>query len=304
MGIDDRDYSRDEYGSSGYGGGYAPGGYSPGGSARGGQFSMVTTLLIANVVVFVVALIVNSPDGNPILKLLALQSGDLVRPWRWFAFLTYGFCHDLSSIRHILFNMMGLFFLGRAVEARLGRYEFLYFYLASIIFSGLVASLHLELAGTLFRLVGASGAVVAVVLLFVLWNPKATLLIWFVVPVPAWLVGVLLVGQNLYGAFADEQTPGAAMTAFDAHLAGLAFAAAYFLWRWNLTSFVARLGKWKPLQWFARPALRVHRPDISDDREADRILQKLHERGESSLTARERNILEAYSRRLRRERGS
>jgi hypothetical protein len=53
--------------------------------------------------------------------------------------------------------------------------------------------------------------------------------------------------------------------------------------------------------------LRVHDPDAVDDtldKEADRILEKVHRTGEQSLSGRERRILEKYSRRMREKRGS
>ncbi len=48
----------------------------------------------------------------------------------WWQFLTYGFVHDISGITHLLFNMVGLYVFGRDVELRMGRMEFLRFYLA------------------------------------------------------------------------------------------------------------------------------------------------------------------------------
>ncbi len=76
---------------------------------------------------------------------------------------------------HILFNMLQLFFLGREVEARYGTREFYFLYLTMIILGGIVHSL--VNLGQSFLLVGASGAVCGIVLLFVLNNPFATLVL-------------------------------------------------------------------------------------------------------------------------------
>ena len=46
-------------------------------------------------------------------------------------------------------------------------------------------------------LLGASGAVTAIVLLFVFHYPTRTILLMFVLPVPAWVMGVLIIGGNL-----------------------------------------------------------------------------------------------------------
>ena len=147
------------------------------------------------------------------------------------------------------------------------------------------------------------GAVTAVVMMFIFCFPKATLYLNFLIPVPAWLVGVLLVGGDVWGAI-----QGRGNTAFDVHLAGAGFAALYFAMRWNLTQSWDRLTG----GWSFRPRLRVHHPDgravgwgdgprQNLDDEADRVLEKLHQEGEASLNARERNILEAYSRRMRQK---
>jgi hypothetical protein len=57
----------------------------------------------------------------------------------------------------------------------------------------------------------------------------------------------------------------------------------------------------------SRPRLRVLDPGEDKryhdlDEQADRILAKLHREGEGSLTAKERRLLEAYSRRVRQKR--
>jgi hypothetical protein len=66
-----------------------------------------------------------------------------------------------------------------------------------------------------------------------------------------------------------------------------------------------------PLAWlgsvkkfFRRPKLKIHAPEPTYDNldaEADRVLEKLHQEGEASLTPRERRVLEDYSRRMRQK---
>ena len=53
-----------------------------------------------------------------------------------------------------------------------------------------------------------------------------------------------------------------------------------------------------------KPKLRVHDPDeqySGSDAEGDALLEKVNQRGIDSLTAREKKILEAYSRRMRQK---
>ena len=141
-------------------------------------------------------------------------------------------------------------------------------------------------------LLGASGAVICVEMLFVLNFPKETVYL-FVFPVPAWVLGVFLVLSNLV----SQPSTGVAV---DVHVVGILFAFAYFFLGWNF-------GFLNDVQGTIRrnrrklfgPKLRVHQDGVSDSLEADRILQKIHEQGKDSLTSKERKFMEKYSRSVR-----
>ena len=77
-----------------------------------------------------------SPNFS-INSLFALQ-GDLpehlLNVWK---LVSYGFAHDARTPWHLAFNMLALFFFGRAVEQILGRVEFYRFYFVSVVIAGL-----------------------------------------------------------------------------------------------------------------------------------------------------------------------
>jgi hypothetical protein len=210
------------------------------------------------------------------------------------------------------------------VEDWLGRWEFLRFYLAAIVVGSVVHAARVCLFvdpqwWSYSTVVGASGAVTAVVILFVCKFPQVKLLLFFAIPVPAWLVGVIVIGQDMLGHGGVQLNPfgstqAATQVAYDVHLAGAAFAAIYFFSGLNFGRLLP--GGWgslveraaRPLR--SRPNLRVHTPATDDmddnsyrdlDEEADRILAKVGSQGESSLTAAERRVLEDYSRRMRQK---
>ncbi|MGH7135357.1 MAG: rhomboid family intramembrane serine protease, partial [Pirellulales bacterium] len=144
---------------------------------------------------------------------------------------------------------------------------------------------------------GASGAVVGVTILFVLHYPMRMIYIWGVLPVRAWVLGSLCIVQNVLGLGVSKDS-----VAYEAHLAGAAFAYIYYATGWNLGRWWPRrfsLGSLKP-----RPKLRVHEPEheesLSD--QVDRILEKISREGEASLTAQERRTLEDASRRYQQRR--
>jgi hypothetical protein len=203
--------------------------------------------------------------------------------------------------------MFALWMFGRDIEAIYGGKEFLKLYLMLL----LAGSVGWAIANRFFMgtpldmpCVGASAAVTGVVLLYIFYYPHRTLLLFFVLPVPAWLVGVGMILYDVWGAVAVG-----GHVAHGAHLAGAALAYAYYHWRWNFSALWDRLTQ--PLQRLGRPRLRVHQPPSGPSAdeaklsgEVDRILEKIHREGEASLTRKERQILEDASRQYQQRRDS
>jgi membrane associated rhomboid family serine protease len=272
--------------------------------------SVLIAIIVVNVLVFVADFLIGSSrQDRPLAQLLMLSADNLGQPLQWYRIVTNGFVH--GDVWHIAFNMLGLYFLGQVVESRYGRGEFLRFYLVSLIFCSLVwlirqrLTLPTELLPG-FRLMGASGAVTAVTMLFVFNYPNVTLRIWGVLPVPAWIVGMFIVVYNLFGNSGTLDESGKSMIAYDVHLAGAAFAALYFYGKLNFGAIGNLWGSIVSMR--NRPKLKVHRPESQDaipakvQAEADRILDKIHREGQESLTSKERQVLEEYSRAVRKQR--
>ena len=298
MGLYDRDYGRNER--------------TPWDRVENPR-SFTITLLVINCVVFFADMILELG----LEEWFSVKSQSLAFPWYWWQLLTYGFLHDTEGIRHILFNMIGLFCFGRAIEQRLGRMEFLRFYLLAIVAGGVIGSVTYLIQGALVGdplqvtgyTVGASGGVIAIAILFACFYPNQEILLMFVLPVKAWVVAVAFVLFDIAGAIGAATGVGPeSSTAFTVHLAGAGFALAYYFRRWNLKwlnfAGVSDIPR-RLRQRSRRMKLKLHDPDRKMEQEAaeaDRILGKIHESGESSLTASERKTLERYSRRQREKR--
>ncbi len=279
MGLYDRDYVRDDDSDSGYSGGRA------GEPARVIQLIFITAIVYLGDWLFF---------NQQLKQHLSLQSDLLRHPWDAYQLLTYGFMHSAVDIRHILFNMLGLFFFGRNVEQQIGRREFTRFYLAAIVFSGLAWLGAKLLMGQSGSLLGASGGVSAVVILFALYFPQARVSLFGIIPMPAWGLAVLFVGMDLLGAMGGQRNGDP--VAYEAHLAGAAFAYLYFSRRWSFANL--SLGKLTRRWSLRRPKLKLFKNDTPDDlaEQVDRILQKMSEQGADSLTRGERKTLEQASR--------
>jgi membrane associated rhomboid family serine protease len=97
---------------------------------------VVKNLLIINVVVFIMQMFLSEFNITELLSMHKLGS-DNFRPYQLF---TYMFAH--GGITHILFNMLGLAFLGPLLEQFWGPKRFLTFYLvtgigAGVLFAGI-----------------------------------------------------------------------------------------------------------------------------------------------------------------------
>ena len=269
--------------------------------------TVVGTLIAINVAVWIVDQFTVTADGRYLLSdFFAAKPETLIHPWMWWQFLTAGFTHAPARIGpgvwHIAGNMLVLFMLGRAVEDRYGPREFLRIYLVTLVFANVAWCLITALTfGPNATIYGASGAIAGIVVLFAFNFPNVTILFFFVLPMPAWVFGALVVLLDIYRA-----VRGGSEVAYVAHLAGAGFAALYYLRGWNLTRLTAGLPSRFTSLFRRKPRLRVRsaddeppHPDFSA--EVDRILEKIYREGEASLTPKERQTLEKASREYQRK---
>ena len=163
---------------------------------------------------------------NSTLKVyLAMNVYYVVVGKMYWQFLTYMFVHQ--GISHILVNMLGLFFFGIGVERAIGSKEFLLFYFVTGIFSGVLSFFLYYLTGN-YRvfLLGASGAVYAVLFAYAVCYPRSMIFIWGILPVPAPILVLIYALIEVFSGFA-----GTSNVAHFTHLFGFLFAALYFIIR-------------------------------------------------------------------------
>lgn len=138
--------------------------------------------------------------------------------------LTHGFVH--ADWMHLLFNMITLYFFGRAVETVFGQLAgpgmFVLFYLSAIVVAILPSYLrHRRDSG--YVSLGASGAVSAVLFAFVLVDPWSWIIV-FVVPVPAVVYAIAYIG---YSYWMDKR--GGDNINHNAHLSGAIYGLLFML---------------------------------------------------------------------------
>jgi membrane associated rhomboid family serine protease len=306
MGIHSRDYIREEHEPSRFGG--------------DGTSSVCTKIIVVTVVVFVLQILTAvsrpvdpaDPFGqqyrtSQVDDWLALNVHSVAHGQIW-RLVTYAFCHNAFEAfpLHIVLNMLFLWMFGKTLEAMMGGREFLLFYLAAAVVSGL-AYLGLDLLlHTGASVVGASGAVMAVMMVFAMYFPRQQVYIFGILPVEVrWLVACYVIFEVFPVFKALAGIPTRDTVAHSAHLGGLAFGALYKMRQWRLSTF---LQDWKLPRFGrlfgARRKIRIYKPQAAErdedlDAKVDRVLEKISREGEASLTDREREILKTASQRYK-----
>jgi len=155
----------------------------------------------------------------------------ITRKWAW-TFVTYMFVH--GSMQHLFFNMLALFVFGIQLERAIGSREFLLFYFICGIFSGLCSfGAYMATGQYGVFLMGASGAIYALLLAYAVVFPRSIIYIWGLIPVPAPLLVLIYAIIEIF----SEVTGRNGGTAHLAHLFGFLGAILYFVIRMKINPF-------------------------------------------------------------------
>lgn len=137
-------------------------------------------------------------DRPRLLDRLILWPPAIDRHKQFDRLVTHGFIH--ADWQHLLFNMITLYFFGGLVERLfvpyIGQLGFVLFYLSAIVVAILPTYLR-HRHDAQYRSLGASGAVSAVLFVFILVEPWSMIYVFFL-PMPAILYAVLYVGYSIW----------------------------------------------------------------------------------------------------------
>ena len=119
--------------------------------------------------------------------------------------LSSGFLH--VDMTHLIFNMLTLWFFAPVVINYMGSFSFILIYFGSLIFGSLL-TMAFHKNDYNYRAVGASGAVTGVLYSAILLQPDMMLGIFFIIPMPAYLFGILYLLYSIYGMRAKNDNIG------------------------------------------------------------------------------------------------
>lgn len=216
----------------------------------------------------------------------------LGRGYLW-QIVTGALLHSPHGVTHILFNCLGIFFFGRMIEMRLGLRRYLMFTLAAAVSASIAYLIFAVLGSSVLPMVGASGAVLGLLVLAALWYPQTPVLLFFVLPAPLWAVALLFVALDLLGMMSQD-----ANIAHAAHLGGALYGWLYYRFGGRVRGLFDAVDRMADARQ-RRKRREQEQSEVEMRRELDRILDKVGREGMPALTDAERKFLKEASERLR-----
>ena len=193
---------------------------------------VVKNLIIANLLVYAATALIPAVNHWAAYCQLFWFQSPFFHSWQ---FITYMFLH--GGAMHLFVNMFGLWMFGRSLEYELGSRRFIVYYLVCGVGAALI---QLAVAGfmgeTGISLVGASGAVMGLLLAFGVIHPNEVI---FIIPIPfpikaKWFVIGYAVFEVSLGLLAAKGLDSG--VAHFAHVGGM-------LWGWLLLMYWKRKGR-------------------------------------------------------------
>ena len=229
--------------------------------------------------------------------------------------VTSGFLH--VGWIHLIFNMLSLYAFSDFLEMYLGKLNFLLLYFSSLI-GGSLLSLFVHRNHGDYSAVGASGAVSGVIFASIALFPDVEIgLLGVPLYFPGWLYGIVYVGYSIYGIKSDKDNIG-----HEAHLGGalvgmlvavilepgawvenyrtillIALPALFFIYLIATRPHILLIGN----QTFSARARhydidhRYNEEKVNKEKELDKLLDKIKRKGMGSLSKKEKEDLEKYS---------
>ncbi len=187
-------------------------------------------IVVANIIVFFISNYVY-PYLNYMMAMMPLRI--LSEPSSCYTFVTYMFVH--GSISHLFSNMLGLLIFRTILERRIGSKEFLLYYFLCGTLAGVLSFLFYFMSGQYFVfLIGASGALYAVMLLFAIFFPNAVVFVFGLIPMRALTLVIVYFVMEFASSFISDGISHVT------HLFGLLVGLLYVMIRLRINPFRRR----------------------------------------------------------------
>jgi membrane associated rhomboid family serine protease len=179
------------------------------------MYSITTIIIILTSLISIAAL-----NNSRLMESLIFWPPAINVRHQYYRFVTCGLIH--ADMMHLLFNMVTLYFFGKALEnyymgiLGLQHYYYPMLYVGALIAANIPTYIKKREAYN-YRSLGASGAVCAVLFAYILMRPWDTIYLFFI-KMPAIIYALLFLGYSIY-----MSRKGGDNVNHDAHLWGALF---------------------------------------------------------------------------------
>lgn len=273
---------------------------------------MVRKLIIINSVIFFVQMLVSlglrisqpaTIPASQLLQFFALWPNEILKTGFVWQLFTYMFLH--GGLFHLLFNMLALWMFGSELEDEWGSAEFLRYYLVSGVGAGIIIFLVPVILGQQTGpTVGASGAILALLLAYAIYWPDRRLLFMFIFPIK---VKYFVLGIGLLSMFFTFSSSGMGSVSHAGHLGGLISGylyltlaqqqRAYSTWKYSKWNFMQQWRNRRQKKLWEK-AHKEKTTSMNTEQKVDALLEKISRYGMKSLSHDEKRFLKRASRSL------
>ncbi len=262
----------------------------------------VKNLMIINGAIFLLQQFVSLFAPGEIEQLFGLHHVGLFHEFKIWQPFTYMFLH--GSWLHIIFNLIALWMFAGELELKWGKKTFLQYYLFSGLGAGIFISIMNFIVFNKFGhspiTIGASGAIFGILLAYGITWPNREVLLYFVFPVK---IKYLIIGfgiMEFFGTLSSATGAGGNISHIG-HLGGLLSGFIYIMYNrgkdqniFNKSAPGSNTGVINDL--LKKERLKKKQQEIDKRIEAkkviDMLLEKIAREGMSSLSVKERKLLE------------
>jgi membrane associated rhomboid family serine protease len=271
--------------------------------------SVITRLIYLNLAVFLFFRIIqlffflsgNDFQGLQYFELPAGISRFLFQPW---SLLTYMFLH--FDFLHILFNLLVLYWFGRIFLDYYNQHQLLGLYVLGGISGGITYIIAYNLfpvfsnVASASLLLGASASIIAILIAAALRDPNRNIYLFLIGKVPLKFLALFMIISYIIGISASNA--GGNLAHLGGALMGWLFVSFHKKGK-DITSFIPVLENSMNKIFRPKPKIKVihrqpprddyeyNRQRASDQKELNRVLDKISKEGYESLTKTEKEIL-------------
>jgi membrane associated rhomboid family serine protease len=205
-------------------------------------------LLVSNTLIFVLTSLMSASAYQNVRVLFAITPEAVLRNFFIWQPVTYMFLH--GGIWHLIFNMLTLWMFGMQLETDWGTRQFLKYYFICGIGAGICIVAVNALVGDRYTpTLGASGAIMGLLLAFGVLYPNQRVLMSFLFPIKAKYLVMIYAAVELWSTFG----PNTGVSSI-AHLSGMLVGYIYLKAGWHSFHFPDLRGAYQ--QWKLQRAKR------------------------------------------------